>query len=161
MAVVGFALCACFRHLLRILTGRVRGNDLRTSVQESAVTAAFIRRTLASLRGTPTLGLAHAQDVRKRWPWLTNGGLEVDRIGLDGGPARRIGLYGKHLRVVRVAGSGRDETPQWWAERAEREEELAGQQRGGFGMGLWVPTSPEPPTASSTARRTRRARRRS
>ncbi|MFE3379921.1 RNAseH domain-containing protein [Streptomyces anulatus] len=114
-------------------------------MQESAVTAAFIRRTLASLRGTPTLGLAHAQDVRKRWPWLTNGGLEVDRIGLDGGPARRIGLYGKHLRVVRVAGSGRDETPQWWAEREEREEELAGRQRGGFGMGLWVPDEPGTP----------------
>ncbi|MHC3458113.1 pPIWI_RE module domain-containing protein [Streptomyces flavovirens] len=131
--------------LLRILTGRVRGNDLRTSAQQSAVTAAFIRRTLASLRGTPTLVLSHAQDVRKRWPWLTSGGLEVDRIGLDGGPAQRIGLYGKHLRVVRVADSGRDETPQWWAEREEREEELAGQQRGGFGMGLWVPDEPGAP----------------
>ncbi|MFD9477174.1 MULTISPECIES: pPIWI_RE module domain-containing protein [Streptomyces] len=131
--------------LLRTLTGRVRGSDLRTSAQQSAVTAAFIRRTLASLRGTPTLLLAHAQDVRKRWSWLTNGGLEADRIGLDGGPAQRIGLYGKHLRVVRVADSGRDETPQWWAEREEREADLAGQQRGGFGMGLWVPHEPGAP----------------
>ncbi|MFJ8691796.1 pPIWI_RE module domain-containing protein [Streptomyces roseolilacinus] len=131
--------------LLRTLTGRVRGSDLRTSAQQSAVTAAFIRRTLASLRGAPTLVLAHAQDVRKRWPWLTNGGLELDRIGLDGGPTQRIGLYGRHLRIVRVADGGRDETPQWWAEREEREAELAGQQRGGFGMGLWVSRGPGGP----------------
>ncbi|MEU5425260.1 DUF3962 domain-containing protein [Streptomyces olivoreticuli] len=131
-----------YPELLKALTGRVRDEDLRTEAQQSAVTAAFIKNTLAGLRSKPTLVLAHAQDVRKRWPWLKNDGLEPDRIGLDGGPTQRIGLYGKHLRVVRVADSGRQETAQWWAEREELDKNLTGQQRGGFAMGLWVPKAP-------------------
>ncbi|MFC5724463.1 pPIWI_RE module domain-containing protein [Streptomyces gamaensis] len=131
-----------YPELLRALTGRVRDEDLKTEAQQSAVTAAFIKNTLAKLRSNPTLVLAHAQDLRKRWPWLRNSGLEPDRIGLDGGPTQRIGLYGKRLRVVRVADSGREETAQWWAEREELDEALSGQRRGGFAMGLWVPRTP-------------------
>ncbi|MFI8837101.1 pPIWI_RE module domain-containing protein [Streptomyces afghaniensis] len=131
-----------YPELLKGLTGRVRDEDCRTVAQQSALTAAFVKNTLAGLRSSPTLVLAHAQDLRKRWPWLRNDGLEQDRIGLDSGPSQRIKLYGKQLRVIRVADSDRDETAQWWAEREENDEELAGQKRGGFTMGLWLPRTP-------------------
>ncbi|MCT7351842.1 DUF3962 domain-containing protein [Streptomyces sp. 15-116A] len=124
-----------YPELLKALTGRVEAK--RTSADQAALMAAFIKQTLSSLRSTPTLVLAHAQDVRKRWTWLKNDGLEQDRLGLDGGPAQRIGLYGKQLRVVRVADGTRDETAQCWAEREELNPELEGQQRGGIAMGLW------------------------
>jgi hypothetical protein len=124
-----------YPELLKALTGRVEGK--MSSAEQSALTAAFIKKTLAQLRSTPTLVLVHAQDLRKRWPWLKNDGLERDRLGLDGGPAQRIGLYGKQLRVIRIADGTRDETAQCWAEREELSPELAGQQRGGIAKGLW------------------------
>ncbi len=124
-----------YPELLRSLTGRVEGR--KNSAEQSALMAAFVKKTLAQLRSTPTLVLVHGQDVRKRWPWLKNDGLERDRLGLDGGPTQRIGLYGKQLRVVRVADGSRDETPQCWAEREESEPGLRGQQRGGIAKGLW------------------------
>ncbi len=126
-----------YPELLKALTGRVEAK--RTSADQAALMAAFIKQTLSSLRSTATLVLTHAQDLRKRWMWLKNDGLEQDRLGLDGGPTQRIGLYGKQLRVVRVADGTRDETAQWWAEREELKPELEGQQRGGFAMGLWKP----------------------
>ncbi|MER7755238.1 DUF3962 domain-containing protein [Kitasatospora sp. NPDC097643] len=129
--------------LLKSLTGRVRDEELRSELAQSALTAAFIKNTLSRLRSTPTLVLAHAQDIRKRWPWLRNDGLERDRLGLDGGPTQRLGLYGKGLRIVRIADATRDETAQWWAEREELTADLAGQQRGGIAKGLWVPTEPD------------------
>jgi hypothetical protein len=126
-----------YPELLKSLTGRVEGR--KNSVEQSALTAAFVKKTLAQLRSTPTLVLAHAQDIRKRWPWLRNDGLERDRLRLDGGPVQRIGLYGKQLRVVRIADGSRDETAQCWAEAEELSPELEGQQRGGIAMGLWRP----------------------
>src|SRR5690606_13902419 len=126
-----------YPELLKSLTGRVEGK--RSSAEQSALTAAFVKKTLAQLRSTPTLVLAHAQDVRKRWPWLRNDGLERDRLGLDGGPTQRVGLYGKHLRVVRIADGSRDETAQCWAEAEELSPELEGKQSGGIAMGLWRP----------------------
>ncbi len=129
-----------YPELLKSLTGRVEGR--KNGAEQSALTAAFIKRTLAQLRGAPTLVLAHAQDIRKRWPWLRNSGLEPDRLGLDGGPSQRIGLYGKKLRVIRVADGSRDATAQCWAEAEERHPELEGQQRGGIAMGLWRPVAP-------------------
>ncbi|MCF1593855.1 pPIWI_RE module domain-containing protein [Streptomyces muensis] len=129
-----------YPELLKALTGRVEAK--RSSADQAAFMAAFIKQTLSSLRSTPTLVLTHAQDVRKRWPWLKNDGLEQDRLGLDGGPAQRIGLYGKQLRVVRIADGTRDETAQCWAEREELNPGLEGQQRGGITMGLWKPEVP-------------------
>jgi hypothetical protein len=126
-----------YPELLKSLTGRVEGR--KNSAEQSALMAAFVKKTLAQLRSTPTLVLTHAQDVRKRWPWLRNDGLERDRLGLDGGPLQRIGLYGKQLRIVRIADGSRDETAQCWAEAEERSPELEGQQRGGIAMGLWRP----------------------
>ncbi|GAA0917264.1 pPIWI_RE module domain-containing protein [Streptomyces thermoalcalitolerans] len=124
-----------YPELLKSLTGRVEGR--KDSAEQSAIMAAFVKKTLAQLRSTPTLVLVHAQDVRKRWSWLRNEGLEQDRLGVDGSPVQRIGLYGKHVRVVRVADGSRDETAEFWAEREELSPELAGKQRGGIAMGLW------------------------
>ncbi|MFJ8198276.1 pPIWI_RE module domain-containing protein [Streptomyces sp. NPDC096152] len=126
-----------YPELLKSLTGRVEGR--KNSAEQSALMAAFIKKTLAQLRSTPTLVLAHAQDVRKRWPWLRNDGLERDRLGLDGGPLQRIGLYGKQLRIVRIADGSRDETAQCWAEAEELSPKWGGQQRAGIAMGLWRP----------------------
>ncbi|MFI9162225.1 hypothetical protein [Kitasatospora aureofaciens] len=42
--------------------------QLRSEPAQSALTAAFIKNTLSRPRSTPTLVLAHAQDIRKRWP---------------------------------------------------------------------------------------------
>ncbi|WP_435253143.1 pPIWI_RE module domain-containing protein [Streptomyces tendae] len=129
-----------YPELLKSLTGRVESK--RNSVEQSALTAAFVKKTLAQLRSAPTLVLVHAQDVRKRWPWLRNDGLEQDRLFLDGGPVQRIGLYGKQLRIVRVADGSRDETAQCWAEGEELHRELEGKQSGGIAMGLWRPLVP-------------------
>jgi hypothetical protein len=124
-----------YPELLKALTGRVEGR--MSSAEQSALTAAFIKKTLAQLRSTPTLVVVHAQNLRKRWPWLRNDGIARDRLGLDGGPAQRLGLYGKQLRVVRIADGTRDETAQCWAEREELSPALEGQQRGGIAKGLW------------------------
>ncbi|MFD5878843.1 pPIWI_RE module domain-containing protein [Streptomyces yangpuensis] len=127
-----------YPELLKCLTGRVRDTGLSSAAQQSAHLAAFVKKTVAGLRSAPTLVFVHAQDVRKRWPWLRNDGLQQDRLGLDGGPVQRVGLYGKQLRVVRVADNGRDETPQWWAEAEELDAKHKGMQRAGFAGGLWV-----------------------
>jgi hypothetical protein len=126
-----------YPELLKSLTGRVEGR--KNSAEQSALTAAFVKKTLAQLRSAPTLVLVHAQDVRKRWPWLRNDGLEQDRLGLDVGPVQRVGLYGKQLRVVRIADGSREETAQCWAEGEELHPELEGKQSGGIAMGLWRP----------------------
>ncbi|WP_427922833.1 pPIWI_RE module domain-containing protein [Streptomyces sp. cg40] len=130
-----------YPELLKALTGQIREDSLRTSAQQSALTAAFIKKTLAGLRSTPTLVLVHAQDIRKRWPWLKNDGLKQDCLGFGGEPLQRIGLHGKQLRVVRIADNTRDETAQWWAEAEELDPEQEGKQRAGFSRGLWVPES--------------------
>ncbi|HEY9440484.1 MAG TPA: RNAseH domain-containing protein, partial [Streptomyces sp.] len=126
-----------YPELLTSLTGRVEGR--KNSADQSASTAAFVEKTLRRLRSTPTLVLVHAQDVRKRWPWLRNDGLERDRLGLYGGPTQKISVYGKKLRVVRIADGSRDETAQCWAEAEELHPELEGKQSGGITMGLWRP----------------------
>ncbi|WP_020699876.1 pPIWI_RE module domain-containing protein [Streptomyces sp. AA0539] len=139
-----------YPELLKSLTGRVEGR--KNSVEQSALTAAFVKKTLAQLRSTPTLVLAHAQDIRKRWPWLRNDGLERDRLRLDGGPVQRIGLYGKQLRVVRIADGSRDETAQCWAEAEELSPELGASSAV---ASRWACGGPERGTtraASSTAR---------
>ncbi|WP_406168253.1 RNaseH domain-containing protein [Streptomyces sp. NBC_00996] len=53
-----------YPELLKALTGRDEAK--RTSADQAALMAAFIKQTLSSLRSTPTLVLTHAQDVRKR-----------------------------------------------------------------------------------------------
>lgn len=115
--------------LLISLTGQVRPRDLATADQQTKAVAAFVQNTLYALRSTPTLVVTHAQNTRKRWPWLTNSGLLADRIALGNGPAQRIPLLGSNLRFARIATNDRDETPQWWAPKADAS--------GGISKGLW------------------------
>ncbi|WP_329584608.1 DUF3962 domain-containing protein [Kitasatospora sp. NBC_01250] len=120
-----------YPELLKALTGKIRPEELKTAQQQSDATAAFVRTTLYQMRGEPTLVVTHAQNTRYRWPWLQNNGLVQDRIQIGGGPLQRLALQGKQLRIVRVATSDRDETPEWWAPKPEG--------RGGIAKGLWVP----------------------
>ncbi|MCX2949750.1 pPIWI_RE module domain-containing protein [Lentzea sp. NEAU-D7] len=118
-----------YPELLRSLTGQIRGDDLKTKAQQEDITAQFIQQTLYKLRGEPTLAYTHAQNTRERWPWLTNSGLVPDKVRLGNGPLQRLASQGRQLRIVRVAGSDRNETPQWWA---------PDKTSAGISKGLWV-----------------------
>jgi hypothetical protein len=121
-----------YPELLKNLVGRVRGTDLKFRQQQEDATALFIKQTLYKLRGEPTLVLTHAQNTRERWPWLQNKGLVADGMRLGNGPLQRLAAHGRQLRVVRVAGSVRDETAQWWAPD--------GDEAAGVAKGLWRPS---------------------
>jgi hypothetical protein len=117
--------------LLKSLTGQVRGPDLKSAEQQRAGTARFIRQVLYTLRGEPTVVLAHAQNMRSSWEWLGNTQIVPDKIQVGNGPVQALALHGKQLRLIRVCDDERDETPQWWA---PDDDELAG-----LAMGLWHP----------------------
>jgi pPIWI_RE module N-terminal domain/RNaseH domain of pPIWI_RE/MID domain of pPIWI_RE len=119
-----------YPELLKNLTGQIRPDDLNSRDRQEEVTAQFIQQTLYKLRGEPTLVLTHAQNTRERWPWLTNSGLVPDKIRLGKGPLQRLASQGRQLRIVRIAGSARNETPQWWA---------PDKSSAGISKGLWVP----------------------
>jgi hypothetical protein len=78
--------------------------------------ARFLRVTLPALKGRPLLLLAEAANLRSRWTWLTDSGLQTDRISLGEPDTMRLATHNKQLRVVRVrTDAGRLETPMWWA----------------------------------------------
>ena len=126
-----------YPELLRRLSGRERGDDLKTKAQQRAETARFVRQVLYTLRGEHTVVLTHAQNARQSWDWLQDGLLEPDRIQLGDGPVQDLALQGRNLRVIRVRDGERDETPQWWAPDGDEEDEA------GLSKGLWVPPGPE------------------
>ncbi|WP_327393176.1 DUF3962 domain-containing protein [Streptomyces sp. NBC_01186] len=74
-------------------------------------TASFLQRMLHSLRGEPTVLIAHAQNSRLHWPWLQDGQAIRDLIKPGHAPAGRLD---DELRLVRVRGRAGRETPQWW-----------------------------------------------
>ncbi len=74
-------------------------------------TEQWLQKVLASLRGTPTLLLAHAQNARSHWTWLQDGQVEPDRLRTGLAPARRLD---PDLRLVRVRTRIGRETAQWW-----------------------------------------------
>lgn len=118
-----------YPQLLRSLVGQVRDDELKSEERQKATTAAFVRRVLYQLRGEPTLVVTHAQNARRCWDWLKNAGLVRDRVRIGGGPAQRLDLYGRGLRIARVADNDRDEAPQWWAPTRDG---------GGHSKGLWT-----------------------
>ncbi|MER7845122.1 DUF3962 domain-containing protein [Kitasatospora sp. NPDC096077] len=81
--------------------------DMRQQRQQ---TEEWLQKVVRSLRGTPTLLLAHAQNCRSHWTWLQDGQTEPDRI--------RTGLAVRpidpDLRLVRVRTAKGRETAQWW-----------------------------------------------
>ncbi|MBQ0928626.1 pPIWI_RE module domain-containing protein [Saccharopolyspora endophytica] len=125
-----------YPQLLIALTGQIRPDDLATADQQTKATAIFVKNTLYTLRSEPTLVVTHARNTRSRWPWLTNSGLLPNRIQLGNGPAQRLRLFGPKLRIARIAGSDRNETPQSWAPKTDK----AGRASAGISKGLWKPT---------------------
>lgn len=114
--------------LLTSLVGAVRSADLASEEQQIEAVAIFLRKLFYGLKGAPTLFVAHAQNLRSRWPWLQNSGLVPDHLQFGNGPLQRMALHGRHLRLARVATAARDETPQWWA---------PSEHGAGISKGLW------------------------
>lgn len=92
-------------------------------------TERYLQKMIRSLRGQPTVLLAHGQNARMHWTWLQDGKLEPDLIKLGHAPAA---FLDPDLRLVRIrSGDGR-ETPRWWGNAA------AGGVNG-LPSGLWCP----------------------
>ena len=127
----GMQAWVAYPELLKSLTGLVQGQDVKTSQQQKAETARFIRQVLFSLRGEPTVVLARAQNIRGYWEWLKNTQLSSDKIQMGEGPVQGLALHGKHLRLIRIRDEERNETAQWWA---PVDDEIAGTSKG-----LWIP----------------------
>lgn len=122
-----------YPRMLRELTGRVRSNDLKTKEQQQAEAARFVRRVLYSLRNEQTVAVTFASNSREYVPWLQNAITVPDLFQLGSGPVQRLTLQGRTLRLIRVRGGDRAETPQWWAPKASG--------TAGISKGLWLEAS--------------------
>ncbi|GAB2481094.1 hypothetical protein GCM10027063_24030 [Promicromonospora xylanilytica] len=102
--------------LCELATAEPRPKELSNAQRQTEEMARFLRVTLPALKGRPLLLLAEAANLRTRWTWLTDSGLEADRISLGEPDTMRLATHNKQLRVVRVrTDAGRLETPMWWA----------------------------------------------
>ena len=98
-------------------------------LDRQAAMATFVKRLIAQLRNTTTLLVTHAQNSRSGWPWLQNGVLVADHVGLGNNPPVALQhLAGRGLRIVRVRDSSARETPQWYS---------PGHTAPGLATGLW------------------------
>lgn len=121
-----------YPQLLTQLTSPIRDTELTTIGKQQEATASFLRVMLSQWRTTPTLLLTHAQNTRSRWPWLENGELVEDHISFGhGSPLQKLRLWGKQLRIARLASTDRDEVPQTWAPTESPHE-------AGISKGLWT-----------------------
>ncbi|MEV6931439.1 DUF3962 domain-containing protein [Dactylosporangium sp. NPDC051485] len=82
--------------------------------------AAFIRSTLTQFRNTQTLVVTEAHNIRYRLPTIQNAHMLPDQLQLGDMRPQRIGLFGKKIRLVRIGGSDRLETPEAWAFDGDR-----------------------------------------
>ncbi|MFJ6579537.1 pPIWI_RE module domain-containing protein [Streptomyces sp. NPDC091368] len=80
--------------------------------EQRQATEEWLQRVRRTLRGTPTLLLAHGQNMRSHWTWLQDGTVVVDKFRDGHAPARRLD---PDLRLVRVRTARNRETAQWWA----------------------------------------------
>ncbi|WP_285104077.1 DUF3962 domain-containing protein [Promicromonospora sp. MEB111] len=111
--------------LCELATAEPRLKELSNAQRQTEEMARFLRVTLPALKGRPLLLLAEAANLRSRWTWLTDSGLEADRISLGEPDTMRLATHNKQLRVVRVrTDANRLETPMWWA--TPRGDEPAG-----------------------------------
>ncbi len=109
-----------------------RGTWLSLAEQQSAAERR-IRSLLFQIRGTPTLLLVQAGNMRHSWSWLANSSMVPDSLGFGPWPAQRTALFGPGLRVVVIRdGGGRDEVPQWYAPRDDV-------KFAGHASGVWQP----------------------
>lgn len=111
--------------------------DMKRQRQE---TEEWLQKVVRSLRGTPTLLLAHAQNCRSHWTWLQDGQSEPDRIRTGQAPARRLD---PDLRLVRVRTAQGRETAQWWGVHPDAVNGV-----NGLPAHLWT----DPTTAAGSAR---------
>lgn len=111
--------------LCELATAEPRPKELSNAQRQTEEMARFLRVTLPALKGRPLLLLAEAANLRSRWTWLTDSGLEAERISLGEPDTMRLATHNKQLRVVRVrTDANRLETPMWWA--TPRDDEPAG-----------------------------------
>ncbi|MFE9138692.1 pPIWI_RE module domain-containing protein [Streptomyces sp. NPDC007355] len=80
--------------------------------EQRQATEEWLHRVRRTLRGTPTVLLAHGQNMRSHWTWLQDGNVVVDKFRDGHAPARRLD---PDLRLVRVRTARNRETAQWWA----------------------------------------------
>ncbi|PZG12130.1 DUF3893 domain-containing protein [Micromonospora craterilacus] len=100
----------------------------QTMDEQRQDTARYLQKMIRSLRGHPTLLIAHAQNSRMHWPWLQDGQAEPDSIKTGHAPAAGLD---PDLRIVRIRDADGRETPQWWGNAAPG-------GINGLPPGLWV-----------------------
>ncbi|MGP3929479.1 RNAseH domain-containing protein [Nonomuraea sp. KM88] len=105
------------------------GSYHRAMDEQRRDTEEWLQKMLRSLRGAPTLLLAHGQNARSHWTWLQDGHVEPDRIRDGHAPARRLH---PNLRLVRMRTAQGRETAQWWGVNPKDEAN-------GLPSHLWVP----------------------
>jgi hypothetical protein len=111
-----------------------RGSWRRDMEEQRRDTEEWLQKMRRSLRGTPTLLLAHGQNARSHWTWFQDGRVEPDRIRDGHAPARRLDA---DLRLVRVRTARGRETAQWWGLNPKDEPN-------GLPSHLWVPENSDP-----------------
>lgn len=80
-----------------------------------------------------TLLLCHAQNLRSTWPWLNNGQISTETVAF-GNNGRSLGINRlKGLRILRLRDSQSHETPEWYAQKPDRDGQ--GFAKGVFQMG--------------------------
>jgi hypothetical protein len=107
----------------------------------------WLQRVRRSLRGTPTMLLAHGQNMRSHWTWLQDGTTIADKFRDGHAPARRLD---PDLRLVRVRTSRGRETAQWWGVNPDGANGLAAH--------LWTNPDTSPETARAFWSTTPKAR---
>jgi len=114
--------------LLSIADGEAHGYAKEHQVM------AYIRQTLMNdvLPQGDTLLLCHAQNLRFAWPWLQNGHIARDTIAFGDEAPQPISRW-PGLRVVRVRSNQGFETPEWYAQNPDEDEQ--GFTKGLFRMG--------------------------
>ncbi|MET9512721.1 DUF3962 domain-containing protein [Streptomyces flavidovirens] len=79
--------------------------------QQRRAAEEWLEKVLRSVRGAPTVLLAHGQNMRSHWTWLQDGNVVADKFRGGHAPARRLD---PDLRIVRVRSARGRETAQWW-----------------------------------------------
>ncbi|OKI61666.1 pPIWI_RE module domain-containing protein [Micromonospora sp. CB01531] len=77
--------------------------------------AAFIRSTLTRFRNTQTLIVTEAHNIRYRLTTVQNAHMLPNHLQLGELRPQKISLFGKKMRLVRICGNDRLETPESWA----------------------------------------------
>jgi hypothetical protein len=104
--------------------------------QQRRDTEEWLQRVRRTLRGTPTMMLAHGQNMRSHWTWLQDGTVVADKFRDGHAPAVRLD---PDLRLVRVRTARNRETAQWWGVNPDGPNGLTAH--------LWTDPTAKPGTA--------------